>query len=531
MFSRLFNVRLKTAEKALGEGRLDEAFRAAISPDICAHSRGEVIRGKLAHRFVERARRHFADERFTEALHDLTKAEQCGARAETVNELRKHIRTVADEVARRKQSQHRLVEEARERIQHGSLAAGARILDEADPHHKEAKRLAGDIEDRQRRVTEGVENIHKLLKDNQLQSAAAALKKIKALDPRSDAVLKLEATVCEKIATVARSTFESGRINRAMDELAALGSIGRTSADRRDVEELLELAKNASRALGRDDFEEAHRNVLRLQRLAPKVRWVNEAAKQLDQLGSLMTGLFGGPLGEHAKSFAVADGDDQRQPAKPIAETMLAKHRALSPEALPEKLVMLVDGGGSYLIVRKNRMTIGRATTANPADMPLHSDLAERHAEIARVEDEYFLFSGRDVEVGGRPTRHHLLRDGDRVVLARNVKFSFRRPHRQSQSGILELSGSTKMPGDVRRVVLFDRTAMIGFDSTAHITCQSADRSLLLFERAGRLWVKPLRRNGVDSEAVPVVMGEQIELANVSFTVRAFEAATPKRSF
>ena len=93
------------------------------------------------------------------------------------------------------------------------------------------------------------------------------------------------------------------------------------------------------------------------------------------------------------------------------------------------------------------------------------------------------LLSSQDVEVGGKRTRHQLLRDGDRVVLARRAKFTLRIPNRKTSSARLDLSDSTRMPNDVRRVIMFKQTAMIGRGANCHVTCNGAARDLVLWNQ------------------------------------------------
>jgi hypothetical protein len=210
-----------------------------------------------------------------------------------------------------------------------------------------------------------------------------------------------------------------------------------------------------------------------------------------------------------------------------LDETVALPERILSGESLPDRLLLLVDGGGSYLLLRGGQASLGRAASDHPADIPVFSDVAERHANVARVEDDYFLFSAKEVEVAGRKTQHHLLRDGDRIVLGRKAKFTFRLPSRKSSTALLELSDTTKMPHDVRCVVLFHQLATIGNSNNAHLFCRHAGSTLVLYERNGSLWIRPQSDGHVDTQAKPLRLGETTEIGGVSLVLQAWKSNAP----
>ena len=72
----------------------------------------------------------------------------------------------------------------------------------------------------------------------------------------------------------------------------------------------------------------------------------------------------------------------------------------------------------------------------------------------------------------------------------------------------------------MRQVVLFDRTATIGYGPGVHVSCNGAVHPLVLFERSGSLWIRPQGNGRIDTEATMVPMGESVELMNVSFVVQ-----------
>jgi hypothetical protein len=234
------------------------------------------------------------------------------------------------------------------------------------------------------------------------------------------------------------------------------------------------------------------------------------------------TAILAGPLGESSVKAApparVAEGRGES-----LEQTIALATKPLLSRPSNGGLLLLVDGGGSYLILRQDRVAIGRAASESMPDIPILSDLAERHAEIARMDEDYFLFSGKDVEVGGRATRHQLLKDGDRVVFGRKGKMNFRLPSRQSSSAILELSDTTKMPNDVRRVVLFHKHALMGNHAGAHIFCRHAGTNLVLFEREGSLWLRARSDGHTDQESKMLALGQSVEMGGVRLALEPWQ--------
>lgn len=545
MFSRLLFVRLKSAENALRDGRLDEAYRLATAPDIREHRRGAAVLAALTEKFIGRARNHFRADRFTEAEMDLDRAEAGQVMKEQVAELRGHIRTVAAEAQRRERSRRDRLDTAKRHIEGGSLVAGRKILEEASENDLAAQELRRKAEHRAEDVQRIVEQVEAFVAQGQLAAAAQRLRKAKAIDANDQLVTQVEAKLCDRVLANARAAIVEGRMARAADELRCLGEAGRNLPARREVNELLSLGAETIRCLQDHRYGDARRHALSLGRLLPEATWVKATAEQLRQMDDIRTALCSGPLGdrmevEHRGPVRVPIGEPNATDAAGALRGLKAGHRTAGFDdtlalpgrvdasgGMPEKLLLLVDGGGSYLIHRGGRATIGRAAASDPADVALFSDVAERHANVTRVEDDYFLFSDKEVEVGGAKTKHQLLRDGDRMVFGNRAKLTFRLPSRKSPSAVLDLSDTTKMPHDVRRVVLFNRHATVGAGPAAHIRCQQAGPPLVLFERNGALWIRQKSDGHVDTEALELRLGEPVEIAGASLVLQPWDSRTP----
>jgi len=533
MLSRLLNVRLKAAERALKDGRYDEAFRMATEPDIRAQRRGAAVLQRLTGRFLDRARAHFKADRYAEALLDLTKAEAGGTRKEEIAELREQVQAVAAEELRKENSRKLRLEAARRRIEAGSLAAGQRILEDVSQSDPVVQDLRQVAENRQEDATDKLAAVEQLLGQGQVRAAVEALERARSLAPHSTRVADLASKLTGRVLADVRASLTAGRVQRAADELGVLGGLSKDLPERRELESAIEQVAEMGGALARNRFENLRQDVMRLAHLLPEAEWVRAAADQVRQLDELLVSLRAGPLGHSAglpagRRVPVEVGTDRPRAAS-LKETVRLAPAPAGASTLPTAMLLLIDGGGSFLLHRGGRVSVGRAAAREPADVPIFSDLSERHAEIAYVDDDYFLFAAREVEVGGRRTRHQLLRNGDRVVFGRRAKFTFRQPTRKSGSAVLEMSDSTRLPNDVRRVVLLRQTATIGFGPAVHVSCSGADREILLFERAGQLWVRPQPHAGVASEARPVALGQPMQMCGIGLVVEPWQIRGPGR--
>lgn len=515
MFGGLFRVRLRAAEQALASGRLDDAYRMMSEAQLAAQPRGQKVVAGLAAAFLVRAREHYRADRFREALIDLNRAESCGCSPAESAELRRQVMTVADEVARQGAEKRQRIEEARRRVMSGSLAGGSQILKGLAADDPEVQRLDREIDERRDRIEKAMERAADLFKQKQFAAAMQRIAEVRRLSPFDERVIRLESQIAERIIANAREAFDRGRISQAAGELALLGDMS-AHASIAELSELVAAGRNASAAIAQARYDDAMRWAKALERLAPKTPWVREAAAQLTRVNESILQLRSGPLGLDAGPQGAGLGTEDT--------VVIARRQPVAvPSTLPNRLLVLVDGGGSFLLIRGQRASIGRAASSNPADIPIFSDLSERHAEIARVEDDYFLFSSHNVEIGGRPSRQQLLRDGDRVVLARRAKFTFRLPNPKTASARLDLSDSTRTPQDVRTVVLFRQAVMFGASAHCHVSCSNVRRDWVLFERAGGLWIRPEGR-GVDG-ATEVELGKPLDLDGSRITVKAWPSA------
>lgn len=539
MFGRLKLVRIKAAEDALRNGRLDEAFRMATADDVRDDRRAAKLVARLADAFWDRARAHYDEGRYSEALIDLERAARAGRDHSEVAALSSEIRAAAHQSQHRRKDRDARLAAAKGHIDEGQLTMGKRALEPAKPDDAEVARLREAAATRDRQAAEDIEQARKLLRENQVEAAVERCRRAASLDVNDTVLRQLEADLVKRITDDVQEEFAAGRIDRAGQRLAVLGNLGENDARRLEASDLVERARRVGRLCERRDYGEALREVQRLRRLAPKASWLREAEDKLTRIDQATDALLAGPIGLMVKpdsAVAVAPAAPRREASRPVRVQRAAPAvtAPVSGSLLPDRLLVLVDGAGSYLLVRKARATIGRLHQprsgdgdASAADIALLADIASEHAEIARVDDDYFAVAKRDLFVNGRPVSQAMLADGDRLRVGRSAELTFRVPSRRSASAVLDLASRARMGGDVRRVILFSGHVMIGAGRSCHVRVPTAARELVLFERGGGLYVRAFaarpeeRFNG--ESATPLVAGQHVEIEGIGISVKPWE--------
>ena len=324
MFGGLFNSRLKAAENALKEGRLDEAYRLAIQPDLREHRRGAAVLATLTEKFIERARNSYREDRFREALMDLDRAEAGGVMKDEIAELRGYVQTVAAEHERREDSRRDRLNAAVKRIEGGSLAAGRDMLERAAVEDHAAQEARRKAEERAEDARRTIEHAERLLKAGQVAGAAERVRKAKAMDTHNDNVTRLEVELCRKAMENARAAIVEGKLGRAADELTCVGDLGRSLPGRRELADLLAMAREASSSVLAHQYGEARRIVMSLARRLPEAEWLKTAVEQLKQLDDVHTALCAGPLGDRVNATPSRGLQPARTSARPKGRGSLA---------------------------------------------------------------------------------------------------------------------------------------------------------------------------------------------------------------
>jgi tetratricopeptide (TPR) repeat protein len=541
-----FAARIKAAEEAFEKGRLDDAFEIAAAMDLIGQRRAEELLAKMAEPFLYRGQDHLLGKRFAEALTDVDRAARCGCPAEKVADWRRRATQARADVGQAETERQAALAAARERLASGSLPGAADALARLGEDDPDRAAVADEMARRKQRAEQALTAARSALDDGQVARAIENVRAAKSLHAKLDGLAATEARVLAHVVGEATRCFTEGRLDRAAQELAALGDLGRGDAQRGDLEETLRLAREAARALADDRYSKAAVLLGRLTQIGPKAEWIAQVREHLNVLDERRRALLAGPLGlllgrEVPSEISIgplckdrpADTDETLPLGRPApaageragvgAPPVVHAFNiwgAGAPGAggpLPKRLLLRIDGVGSFLLLRSERVSIGHAGPGATADLPLVSDLAERQAEVIRAGEDYFVVSSGGVELADRRVDYALLQNGDRVRLGKRIRLKFLRPSQKSATAVLELGDGVRTTTDCRRVILWSGPLLMGSTSECHIPLAWSGGGAILLERDGRVLVKPMAP-GTATAVVP--LGAQAELGELRLTLQ-----------
>src|SRR5678815_14222 len=138
-------LRIRHAETALADGRLDEVFDLVRDPKLRSHRRGQDLITRLVNALEKRGRDHLNGARYTAALTDCEKAQQLGGDLPQLLALRNEAMDAMADDRRNERLKATAVAAARNEIDNGRLAAGERLLAVASVNDTRAGALLQEL--------------------------------------------------------------------------------------------------------------------------------------------------------------------------------------------------------------------------------------------------------------------------------------------------------------------------------------------------------------------------------------------------
>ncbi len=551
MFGRLTDARLKAAEAAVAGGLLDEAFAMAASPDLGDGRRQRKLLSQLAEALMRRGQDHLLGKRFDDAMTDFDRAARCGHPAEKVIEWQDRAKDAKRHHQATARRQDAAIAEARNHLAAGSIAGANQARETAPMENSEIAALSQAIHSQAERAKASLDAARSALRENDLPRAVQQYRIARTLHAKLDGLGEMETVLYERVIREVTQDYRGGKLTRAHQQMRMLEDVGRGRNERVELEEALRLADAAAKALAGDHYTQAGVLLGRLMQVGLEAGWVQEVRERLKILEESRRSLLEGPLGLLCDAgardrLAIARGVEAetrsiprdvraRSGASPSPRSGVSPspRNGVAPSPvvplpvdsglLPRRILLQIDGVGSFLVLRGDRIGVGRAGSKR-AELELLSDLSERHAEIIRAGEDYFVVCSQGVELTGRRVDHALLQDGDRVRLGHRVRLTFRRPSLKSITAVLDLGeGVRAAAGDCRRVILWDGPILMGSTRESHIPLPSHLGGFILLDRAGQLFARTM---GPAGEAYHLPLGVQTTIGGLRLSANGFSGGS-----
>lgn len=549
-------LRIRRAEVALKDGRLDEAFELARTDGVAPHRRGQRLITRLAGALAARGRGHLDADRLTEAAADCEKARLLAGNLPEVAALRADVaaRSAGNRGARH--HRHEAVATARDHIENGRLSLGARALETVPSEDDQAELLRREADRRRERAAAAIERAQQAVASQEWPQVIDALIEAREAHPNGAGLGELVARVNGELERQVRSAIEKGRLELAERWLAIWKPLSGGTVAEQELAWMSDQLRRVASWLEAGDLQLAADALRRMTIMLPGVAWLKEAADHVGRSVEGMNQVRGGPLGtlmameppprdrqrsrasqqsrdpQQSRDREGADGgrhrdareDESTLPAAPMPGRLTGCEPVPKGGGqVPAKFLLQIDGVGSYLVLRNRRVVIGAERGRGLADVTLLADSSLPEVAIEREDEDYFLIGDGQVRVNGQPVRRRLLADGDRINLNARCGLKFGLPSRASTTAMLTLSAARLARRDVRRVMLLDRSLILGPGPGAHIRAEGLSQPAVLYVRDGRVFCRTAEPITVDDRMMDrnagLPMNARIRIGPVSMVM------------
>jgi len=505
--------------------RLDEAYDLVQDAGLRAHRRGQDLIGRLARAFVERGRQHLAEERWPQALADCEKAAKLGGNLTEAADLHEAIRQAA---ARRQDDDRQradVLEAARRQMENGRLSMCAGMLADLEADSARAAGLRNRVEVVRAEAGEDIDRARAAVAAERWDEAIDNLMAARGRHGSNKALAELVGRVISAVGDEIDGAIDTGRLARAEALVRRLRPLAGESVALTEAAGVLAECRQAQAEVDRGQLRSAGEVLRRLEAVRPGAEWIRHAFRAVEQAAQSLEELRGGPFGLRARTWPASPElgmmnkpSEDPQPVRPDDTVRLE-----GGDRLPSRFMLHVDGAGSYLVVRERCVTIGPVSSSQRPDIGLAAEPNLPTATIERIDEDYFLVSKQAVAVNEKPVTRKLLADGDTIALSPRCRLKFTLPTAASTTAVLQLSGARLPSGDARRVILLDRTLVMGPGSSTHIRADAMARPVVLAVHDDRLVsrseaeVKVEDRSLRRSEGIP--MDTHVKIDAVTFVV------------
>jgi len=538
-------LRIRQAECALADGRLDEAYEVAQAEDIRRHHHGQRLIGRLARAMIQRGQENLAAHRFQPALADCNKAEKLGGTLPEVAQLRAAIcdAIVKDQQAHQQEALR--VAQAKQHIEDGWLSVGGRILEEAPAGDGRVDLVRQELAAARFQTEDAVAKAQQALQQGDIEEAIHIAQGARIEQCKGGKAGDLLRQIRGQAIQCVRADIEQGRIDRAASFLQRLLPLGKNGTEVAELTEALAWCRQAAQYVTAGKPGAALPLLRKVKAICPSARWLDGAISDAKRAAEAYEELDAGPLGlsmtdapqsggrratgGNVKAEGLGDGCVAGfQPAirgRDALDTGFDDATRRNPQSgeLPLKFVVQVDGVGSFLVFRDARVTVGPISSSARPMVSVIADPNTPVVMIERIDGDYFIRSQTPIEVNGQSATERLLADGDRIVLSPRCSIRFHLPNPASTTALLTVSGARLHRPDIKQLILMDRDILIGPYANDHIRTEQVKEPVALFAQNGRLLCRAKESILVDGHSfdpnVGLAMDKRVEIGKVSMVV------------
>ena len=501
-------LRLKQCERALADGRLDEAFDLVRQPDVRAHRRGQDLVGEIVEALVDRGRGHLAQGRLTVAATDAGKAIQLGGNLPDAVELREAVGEAQRQREQVNQKAGLALALARRHVEQGQLSVGQRLLADSPITDARLDDLKQDLAARRAGLESSLKKATEAFDAGNWEAAIDHIGSAGRNASHDAALRRLTDKVADHVAALAVPHLESGRLDAAAALLERLGSLPVDTTAVRQLRATLDQCRSASTAIAEGRPQEAEESLRRLAVMWPGAKWIGQLTERARQWGEIQTAIRTSPLS------LLPPTSTRARPKVPSPAVV----------ALPmQSLVLHVDGVGSFQVLPGPAVSIGPRSSVRMLDLPLMIDPSVPTITLSRSDEDYFLKADRPATVNEIPCTTRLLSSGDRIGLGPRCRLTFRRPSPASGTAVLDLSGARLPTAGIRQVILLDREIVIGAGSNVHIRADQLPAPVVLVRSNEGLALRSAGEILVDGQRVEntpnLPIGAAISIGTLRFVI------------
>lgn len=493
----MFNLRLRQAETAFAEGRLNEAARLVDQPGVRDHREGQLLLTKVVDAFVERGREHLAAHWLDEAESDCGEAKRLGGDQSTVAKLAGEIASARRGVQNSTLRKQQVAAEVGREIARGELDLGEKLLSRLEADSLSGSSVAGRMNDQiavsRERIESATARARREVDAGHTRESVVAILELQKLSPSHPELVDLIDQVTSPVVSQLWFEVEEARLDRVQSLIDSVRPLIDFDPELTEVCRAIESAAKVNSLFDASSFDEAYLHIRKLAPLLGNVAWLKELADKAKQAAELTIEIKSSPLSLLSSS--------RRPVSKVNAALPRVGHEALlnpptgesfESSTLPEQLILQIDGVGSALLLRQPKLSIGAAGRAGSCDIALTGFPGRGALTIERAAGRYRLSSGNadDLAVNERRCLEKSLTDGDSVRVGKRCRFKFRRPTADVPTAVLELNGTRLPRPDIRSIVLFDETLVVGPGQSSHLMARNLDQPLILFVRDGVFHVR-----------------------------------------